>query len=805
MDGRRTAQNEAPTGQKPIESAPAPVDGGAGTAAAIPPQSPPDGRHSTPASQTHSANNAAPGDTAAPAVTSPQIRQYELVERVKAYDPHADEDLLNRAYVFAMRAHGAQTRLSGDPYFSHPLEVAAILTGLKVDPATIATALLHDTLEDTGATYAELQGLFGEDVARLVDGVTKLSQVELKSSRSKQAENFRKFLIALSKDVRVLLVKLADRLHNMRTLGFIQKPEKRRRIAFETMELYAPLAGRLGVQTFREELEDLAFAELNPSALKSITRRLDYLRGESGEDIFAMTDRITSVLQEAGIEATVSCREKRPYSIWRKMTEKNVSFEQLADIFAFRVIVQKDEECYRALGVIHGEWPVLPGRFKDYISTPKPNNYRSLHTAVIGPDGQRLEIQIRTEGMQATADRGVAAHWRYKDPDVQEGARGGIVIDHAGGPKGHDPYVWLQSVVQMLEHGDDAEEFLENAKLELFQDQVFCFTPRGRLISLPRGATPVDFAYAIHTDIGDTCVGAKINGTTRPLRTALRNGDMVEIIRSQKTNILPNWESLALTGKARSGLRRLVRKTERAEYEHLGKEILANTFGAEDLALSDKGLTQAASHLGADDPEALYEKVGRGDVSAGAVLNAVYPGHPAREASAMVRPSHKPAIGPDDTELLRRARAIPIKGLTPGVAVHFAPCCSPLPGDRIVGVPEANKGVVIHTIDCNQLDPDDPDQENWLDLAWRRDASEEVNAVGRLLMTLRNTPGSLGEVSTIIARYGGNIINIRMANRELDFFELMSDIEVSDVRHLAQITGALRASHSVIAVDRPKR
>src|SRR5882724_4987003 len=465
------------------------------------------------------------------------IRQFQLVETVKAYDPGADEDALNRAYVFSMKAHGSQERASGDPYFSHPLEVANILTKMKLDGASIITALLHDTVEDTDATLEQIEQLFGKEVARLVDGVTKLSRIELQSDHTKHAENFRKLVLAMSADIRVLLVKLADRLHNMQTLHFMKDSDKRRRIALETLEIYAPLAERMGMQQMKDELENLAFAELYQDAQASIVQRLKFLREQGGDMVPRIIAELKRTLDAAGIEAWISGREKTPYSIWRKMQRKNISFEQLSDIMAFRIVVPDVSACYQALGTLHSTYSMVPGRFKDYISTPKPNNYRSLHTGVIGPERQRIEVQIRTREMHEVAELGVAAHWRFKQDAPRLDGR---------------QYRWLRELLDILEHAAGPEEFLEHTKLEMFQDQVFCFTPKGDLIALPRGATPVDFAYAVHSQIGDTCVGAKINGRLLPLRTELANGDQVEIVTSKAQTPSPTWERFVVTGKARA-------------------------------------------------------------------------------------------------------------------------------------------------------------------------------------------------------------------------------------------------------------
>src|ERR1700748_326327 len=554
-----------------------------------------------------------PAVEAQPKARRKLMRQTELVDRVKAYDPDADESLLNKAYVYAMTAHGKQFRASGDPYFAHPLEVAAILTDLKLDVPTIVTALLHDTIEDTLTTYEDIKEKFGEEVANLVDGVTKLSQLEVFSERTKQAENFRKLMLAITSDIRVLLVKLADRLHNMRTLGYIDKPEKRRRIAQETVDIYAPLAGRIGMQNMREELEDLAFAELNPEARNSIVTRLARLNDSSGDRIGRIADALKRKLAEHGIEAWVYGRAKRPYSIWRKLKDKQLNFEQLSDIFGFRVIVKTTEDCYRALGIIHTAWPMVPERFKDFISIPKTNGYRSIHTTVMGPEKQRVEIQIRTQDMHDVAEGGVAAHWRYRehvpDRDGQDSAT----------------YGWLRDMVDLLERGDSPEEVLENSRLSMYQDQVFCFTPKGSLISLPRGATPIDFAYAVHTDLGNSAVGAKINGNHAPLHTPLRNGDQVEIIATRDSTPSPLWEQFVVTGRARAEIRRLLRHAQRGENVKFGQKILEKTFSDQGAELTEKAIGEVAKKLRLPKAEDVYADVGRGALRGIEVLQAVFP------------------------------------------------------------------------------------------------------------------------------------------------------------------------------------
>jgi GTP pyrophosphokinase len=720
------------------------------------------------------------------------IRQFELVENVCEYDPLADEDLLNRAYVFSMKAHGAQKRESGDAYFTHPLEVAGILTDLRLDGNTIVTALLHDTVEDTVATLDEIEGQFGSDIAQLVDGVTKLSQIEMSmtadtpTDSSRQAENFRKLVLAMSNDIRVLLVKLADRLHNMRTLHFVKREEKRRRVAVETMDIYAPLAERIGMQNIKDELEDLAVGPMNPEARDSVLARLAFLRDRETDIVERITDELRQTLTDAGVEAWVSGREKRPYSIWRKMEQKNVTFEQLSDIMAIRVVVDDVSKCYQALGAVHAAYRMIPGRFKDYISTPKRNNYKSIHTSVIGPEKQRIEIQIRTEQMQEIAEIGVAAHWLYKQkPGSAEGG------------EGHE-YRWLRELLEILDHASNPEEFLEHTKLEMFQDQVFCFTPKGDLIALPRGATPVDFAYAVHSNVGDTCVGARINGRMSPLRTTLENGDQVDVLRSKVAAPSPTWENFVVTGKARSSVRRFIRKQERSQYADLGKAILVKAFRDEKHDFTEKAVEGVLKSMRYATVEDLYSDMGLGTITAQQVLEKIFPGLKVkRRASGLfqrMRRRGKPPKGGD--------HSIPIRGLIPGMAVHFAGCCHPLPGDRIVGIVTTGKGVTVHTIDCETLAQFADTPEHWLDVSWDMSKDDKDAHVGRIHVVLVNAPGSLSSLTAVIARNLGNISNLKITERSADFFEMLVDIEVRDVKHLVNIIAALRADPSISSVDR---
>ncbi len=699
--------------------------------------------------------------------------------------------MINRAYVYAMRMHGSQMRASGDPYFAHPIEVAGILTEYRLDTCTIVTGLLHDVIEDTPVTRAEIAELFGAEIAELVEGVTKLSQLELNSERTKQAENLRKFILAISRDVRVLMVKLADRLHNMRTLQFITKPDKRERIARETLDIYAPLARSIGCHRICSELEELAFEHMNPDGRDAIVRRLEQLRVEQGSAVAVVSGEISAQLEASGIPARVFGREKLPYSIWRKLQRKSIGFYQLADIYAFRVIVDSEEDCYRALGVIHRAWQFVPERFKDYISTPKRNNYRSLHTTVVGPRGMRIEMQLRTETMDRVADEGVAAHWRYKDESY------GFDAEAAEEEGGRDPLMNLRHLVQLLEHGGDVEELVEHAKLEMFLDQVFVFSPKGELIPLPRGAMPLDFAYAVHSDIGDTAVGVKINGELKPLRTILQNGDVVEIVRGPKPAVPEDWQSLTITGRARSAIRRHLRQTERGEFIRLGKVSIEQAFLRADKSTTGISFRPALDRFALASEEDLQEAVGRGRISNPELLEAIFPGlKDSERAAATARRRIEDGKG---ARLYVRGG-----GLTPGVTLHFAECCSPVPGDRIVGILEPDRGLAVHTIDCTKLAEFEDREDVWRDLHWTPEAEHDTISHGRLTATIRDAPGVLGLACTIIGDAGGNIVNLRMHHRQGDFFDVDFDIDVLDAKHLTHIAAALRTCPSVETVDRAR-
>lgn len=707
------------------------------------------------------------------------IRQYELVEAVKSYDPNADEDLLNRAYVFAMKVHGTQKRASGEDYFTHPLEVAGILVKMHLDVSTIATALLHDTVEDTIATSEEIEKLFGKEVAFLVNGVTKLSQIEFQSDKAKQAENFRKLLIAMSSDIRVLLVKLADRLHNMRTLHFIRVEEKRTRVAQETMEIYAPLAERIGLHAVKDELQDLAFAALHPDAYDSIKSRLTFLREQDGGLLEPITAELKEVLENEGIQSLVTGREKMPYSIWQKMKHKNTTFEQLSDIIAFRVIVKTTPECYRALGVLHSTYSVIPGRFKDYISTPKQNSYKSIHTAVIGPRQHRIEIQIRTKEMEEIAELGVAAHWQYKQGVAHDGYQ----------------YRWLRGLLDILETAEGPEEFLEHTKLEMFQDQVFCFSPKGDLIPLPRGATAIDFAYAVHSSVGDHCTGVRINGRMMPLRSQLKNGDQVEIITSKTQHPSPTWEQFVVTGKARSCIRRFIRQQRRQQFINLGKTLAQKAFRHEQINFKEKKIEKAIEYFGVKTLEDVYAVLGEGIKTTSELIRVLFPEHITKTLSKKESiTTSKPKKHPDN--------ALSISGLIPGMAVHYAGCCHPVPGDQIMGIVTTGKGVTIHTSECQSLEIFAETPERWIDVSWNADTHNKEQHVARIYIVVTHQPGTVAAITSIIARENANIINIQIKNRTNEFYEFDIDLDVNNLEHLSSIIAALRMSQRVLSVER---
>jgi len=725
------------------------------------------------------------------------MRQYELVERVRRYNPKANEDMLNRAYVFAMKAHGTQKRASGDPYFSHPLEVAAILTELKVDDATIVAAMLHDTIEDTAITREDVDKAFGEEIGGLVDGLTKLGKLDFVTKHAQQAENFRKLLLAIADDARVLLVKLADRLHNMRTLNYVPE-DKRARVAQDTLDIYAPLAGRMGMQSMRSELEDLSFRCLMPDAYALIVSRLEALKAKNGAIIARIAAELTDQFVRRGIKVEVKGRQKAPYSIWKKMERRSIAFEQLSDIYGFRIVVDTVADCYAAVGVAHTTWPAVPGRFKDYISTPKQNDYRSIHTTVIGPGSQRVELQIRTHEMHEVAEYGIAAHTIYKDgradtPGVSESRA----------------YRGLRQTIEALA-SDDSERFLEHTKLELFHDQVFCFTPKGRLIALPRGATAIDFAYAVHTDIGNSAVGCKINGRIAPLISVLQNGDEVLISRSERSSPPAAWDSVVVTGRARAAIRRATREAARAQFGGLGRQIVERAFERAGKKFSESRLKAALPRLARTSIDDVFIGVGRGEIYSTDVVRAVHPDFKEeRKAGAAVPQNETGWFNlPKAADLVFRvpgksdpASALPVRGIDMETAVRFAPKGGAVPGERIIGI-RGPEGITIYPIHSPALAEFNDEPERWLDVRWDLDNVDKALYSTQIVITTLNEPGALGVIATTIGEYGANIDAISSSASGADFSELMIDLQVRDIQHLNAILAELRGKSMVHKVER---
>ncbi len=696
------------------------------------------------------------------------IEADDLIALVQNYNPKTDAKLIASAYEYGKEMHEGQFRQSGEPYFSHPVAVAAILTEQQLDDATIVTALLHDTIEDTRSTYAEISERFTPEIAELVDGVTKLTNLQLSSTETKQAENFRKLFMAMSRDLRVILVKLADRLHNMRTIRSM-KVEKQAQKARETMDIYAPLAGRMGMQWMRDELEDLAFRVLNSEARNSIIRRFITLQRETGDVIQKITADIEHELDKADIEASVLGRAKKPYSIWRKMQEKDIGFSRLSDIYGFRIITDSEADCYGALGAVHQRWRAVPGRFKDYISQPKSNGYRSIHTTVSGRDGKRVEVQIRTKEMHEVAESGVAAHWSYRDGERAEN------------PFAVDPASWIASLTERLDQ-EDHDEFLENVKLEMYADQVFCFTPKGDVVKLPRGATPLDFAYAIHTRIGDSCVGAKVDAIRVPLWTRLKNGQSVEIMTAEGQRPQATWIDIVATGRAKGAIRRSLREEDRERFIKLGRELVRVAFEHMGKRVTEKALSTAAKHLSLEDSATLLARIGSAELTARQVIETLYPD-----------------LAQKTGDEIDAARAV--VGLKPSQTFRRASCCQPVPGERIVGISYRGKGVMIHAIDCDALAEVQEDSGRWVDLHWQEGRHPAVHSVS-FDLTIANDSGVLGRICTLIGEQQANISDLVFIDRKPDFYRLIVDAELRDVEHLHAIMLALEADSDVAAVRR---
>tara|TARA_Y100001970_G_scaffold138049_1_gene169813 strand:+ start:1314 stop:3437 length:2124 start_codon:yes stop_codon:yes gene_type:complete len=702
-----------------------------------------------------------------------KIRELESLTK---YIKKDDKNIIKKAIEFSSKAHRDQTRKSGDPFITHPIEVAKILTSLNLDASAIAAGLLHDTIEDTNISIDDVQSLFGNQISELVQGLTKISKFSLKVNKQRLGENYRKLILASSKDLRVILIKLADRLHNMRTIEYIKDENKKINISIETLEIFSPIAQRLGIKEWQDELEDLSFLAINPDARKSIIDRLNYLNSKDENIIDGIRYELKKDLLVEDINCKIDGRIKSAYSIWNKIKNKNISFEQLSDVMAFRVSTNSTRECYKCLGIIHRKYQYIPGRFKDFISSPKSNGYRALHTTVMGPKNKKIEIQFRSNAMNQIADYGVAAHWKYKDPKkIKE--------------KDTKEYKWMHDLVDVLNSSNNQDELIENSKINVFNDEIYVFTPKGDLIELPINATAIDFAYAIHSQVGDKCVGAKINEKLQPLKTILKNGDQIEIITSEESQPSPLWERFAVTGKVKSQIRRFFRTKKRDEYILLGKEILTSFFKKENYDLNDSTIRQILHGFNLQHIDDLYEMIGEGRVTSLSVIKKIYP-------EFNYKSSRKFEI--------EEKNQIRLKGLTAGMSYHLAGCCSPIKGDTIVGIVTAGIGVAVHTIDCDILSSYSDNPERWLNISWDSSTQNFLLSSSRITVVLKNQPGSLGKVTSVIAKNNGNISNINFTTRKADFFEIVIDIEVRDANHLKNIVAALRLVSEVSSLERTK-
>ena len=700
-----------------------------------------------------------------------------IIDKVSSYDPSIKKDVLIKAVNFSRERHREQKRDSGDPYFFHPLAVANILADYKLDWISVATALLHDTVEDEVATRAEIRKLFGAEIARLVDGVTKLSKIEAPHIELREAENFRKFLLAMSKDIRVLLVKLADRLHNMRTITHIDSEDRRLKISSETLDVYAPLAARIGMQNMREELEDIAFSQTNSSIRKSLNKRIIFLRSQDHELVKKIIKEIKNKFKLNNKHIEIQGREKSIYSVWKKMQKSSIAFENISDIYAFRIICVNISDCYRALGIIHNIWPMIPGRFKDYISTPKSNGYSSIHTNVIGPLGRPIEIQIRTKKMHELNEYGVAAHWYYKEKGSLPIKLNKVSLN------------LFKEFSEIIGNSSGAADLLSHTKMEMYSDQVFCFTPKGEVITMPKSATPIDFAFAVHSQLGETCVGCKINGRSAPLQTILSNGDQVEILRTNGQSPQPVWLNYAVTGKARSYINKFIRENDKIEFIKLGRSILENSFILKNKQFHDKLIDPILKQTGFKSKRSLFMALGKAEINSEEVITLIFPNKSKNNKTLNLSTNKKD-------------KGISLKGLKPGVAIHMGECCYPLFGERIVGLMTEGKGITIHTFDCVTLERFTDNPELWVSLTWNKKNSE--NNIGRLNIILTNKKGSLNSLTQTIAEFGGNITNLLVNKRSDDFFQMSLDIEVNDAKHLNEIITGLRTNLSVYEVNRAK-
>jgi GTP pyrophosphokinase len=712
----------------------------------------------------------------------PAVRLEDIVERIQNYHPDADVDLLRRAYIFSAKAHQGQTRLSGESYLNHPIEVAAILANLKLDAATVAAGLLHDTIEDTPITSEEIISMFGEEVAMLVDGMTKLSRMELQSREQREADNFRKMIVAMAKDIRVILIKLADRLHNMRTLKSLP-PEKQKRIAQETLDIYAPLANRLGISKIKTELEDLAFMYLDPEAYQDLAQKVNQRRIERESYINELIEIIKRQLAEHGYKGEVKGRPKHFYSIYLKMQKQGISFEDVYDLIAIRIITDTKVNCYAILGLIHSLWTPVPGRFKDFIGVPKSNLYQSLHTTVIGPKGERVEFQIRTEEMHRLAEEGIAAHWRYKEKS-------------AVSQREEKQFAWLRQLLEWQRELPDAKEFMETVKGDLFPDVVYVFTPRGDVKELPQGSTPVDFAFSVHTDIGHQCVGAKVNGKIVPLKHVLHNGDKIEVITQTGHTPSRDWLKFVKTSKARTRIKAWLKAEERRRSILLGKELLEKDLRKHELSPSkvfkSDELLKVAHDMSHNTLDDLLAAIGYGKVSAHMVANKIAPDRPHIEPIPRKPPQKqaKPSGG-----------SMKISGME-NMLIHLSKCCNPVPGDKVVGFITRGRGVSIHTVDCPNVGELMFDKERLVEVSWG-DFQPGAHAV-KISVRTEDKPGLLANVSSSISAAEANITHAEAITGEDKQATLNFTIDIKDVEHLNRIIKNIEAINGVLDVKRVK-
>ena len=717
------------------------------------------------------------------------ISHLDLINKIKSYHQNIDESLITKAYIFARTAHGNQTRHSGEPYFSHPIAVAEITIELKLDQSSIITALLHDVVEDTEISLEEIKKIFGEEIANLVDGVTKLGKLEVIPTNEKFAENFRKLTIAMSRDIRVLLIKLADRLHNMRTLYFVPSKEKKIKKSRESLDIYAPLASRIGLNKIKDELQDLAFEIIEPEARNYIINRLAELQEKTKDLTDKIINDLNNIFNKEEIVFKISGRQKQPYSIWEKMQKRNIGFHNLHDIMAFRITVENIADCYKALGIINSNYQMIPGSFKDYISTPKENGYQSLHLVILGPFNKKIEIQIRDNQMHEISELGVAAHWRYKTVAQHKNLKNSLDNETK-------QYRWLRELVGLFENSESASEVLKNHKLILHSDQIFCFTPNGDIFNLPINSTLVDFAYAIHSEVGNSCISAKVNGVIAPLKQKIENGDQIEIITAKNAKPSPNWLQFVNTSKARYAIKSFIKNEKFSEYSVLGRAIINKFFINKNFEINDKILEKTLSHFNKKTIADLCFKIAEGSIHREEVLKIAYPEY--------IEESKKNIKNNKSFEKkIKDSYSIPINGLVSGMAIQYAGCCKPIPGDSIVGIINTGTGVTIHYQNCHNLKRLAINKQRVLDVCWK-DEEDLQNQIyqSRIRLVIENKSGTIADISSIVAKRQVNISGITTINRSADYLEIMMDLEVKTVEHLETILSSLRTSRNVVEVER---